>query len=243
MTQDIVDAELVEEPGTDLAVPPPPTSLFKTDDPVEVVERASKVADALKGVLVKQGLTQDIQGKQYVRVEGWQTLGSMLGITSVCEWTKPVDGGWEARVTAQTMAGQVIGAADAQCLHSEKGKQKWEDYAIRSMAQTRATSKALRSVLAFVVTLAGYEATPAEEMPGGSQQPPAAPVAPLPAIPADRVASIMALADEADVGDKLDLALAHQGATSVDTLTAPQAAKVEKWLSKKLDAKTAGVTA
>jgi hypothetical protein len=33
------------------------------------------------------------------------------------------------------------------------------------MAQTRATSKALRQPLGFVVTLAGFNATPAEEMP------------------------------------------------------------------------------
>ncbi len=78
---------------------------------------------------------------------------------------------------------------------------------------------------------------------GAARAPAAPPAAPLPAIPADRVASIMALADEAAVVDKLDLALAHQGASSVDTLTAPQADKVEDWLSKKLDAKTAGVTA
>jgi len=34
------------------------------------------------------------------------------------------------------------------------------------MAQTRACAKALRNVLAWVVVLAGYRATPAEEMQG-----------------------------------------------------------------------------
>jgi hypothetical protein len=33
------------------------------------------------------------------------------------------------------------------------------------MAQTRAMAKALRSVLGFIVVLAGYQATPADEMP------------------------------------------------------------------------------
>lgn len=37
-------------------------------------------------------------------------------------------------------------------------------FQLRSMAQTRACAKALRNVLAFVPVLAGYEATPAEEM-------------------------------------------------------------------------------
>ena len=40
-----------------------------------------------------------------------------------------------------------------------------DDYALRSMAQTRAVSKALRLPLGFIVALAGYEATPADEMP------------------------------------------------------------------------------
>jgi hypothetical protein len=73
--------------------------------------------------------------------------------------------GWEARVEARTLAGQVVGAAEAECLRTEKTWSSRDDYALRSMAQTRAVSKALRGPLGFVVTLAGYEATPAEEMP------------------------------------------------------------------------------
>lgn len=38
-------------------------------------------------------------------------------------------------------------------------------FQLRSMAQTRACAKALRNVLAWVVMLAGYKTTPAEEMP------------------------------------------------------------------------------
>jgi hypothetical protein len=37
------------------------------------------------------------------------------------------------------------------------------------MAQTRACAKALRNVLAWVVVLAGYAPTPAEEMESGEQ--------------------------------------------------------------------------
>ena len=42
---------------------------------------------------------------------------------------------------------------------------KADEYAVRSMAQTRAASKALRMPLGFVMTLGGYEATPEGEMP------------------------------------------------------------------------------
>jgi hypothetical protein len=92
----------------------------------------------------------------------------MLGVFPVVEWTRPVADGWEARVEARTLAGQVVGAAEAECLRTEKQWKSRDDYALRSMAQTRAVSKALRGPLGFVVTLAGFEATPAEEMNGES---------------------------------------------------------------------------
>lgn len=169
---EVIDAETVEE-GAEL-VPhqeaQPPTTLFRTDDPMEVVEKASRVADALKLVLTKQGMVQNIQGRPHVRVEGWQTLGSMLGVVPVVVWTRETEDGWEARVEARTLDGRVVGAAEAMCTRKEKTWAKRDPYALRSMAQTRATSKALRGPLGFVVTLAGYEATPAEEMPSDGSQ-------------------------------------------------------------------------
>lgn len=158
---EVVDAEVV---GTDLEATDHSSTLFRTDNPVEVLERATQTADALASVLKSRNLTTKIQGKDHVNVEGWQTLGSMLGVTPVCVWTRPLDNGWEARVEAQTLDGRVVGAAEAMCTRSEKMWGKRDDYALRSMAQTRATSKALASPLRFVITLAGYEGTPAEEM-------------------------------------------------------------------------------
>jgi hypothetical protein len=128
------------------------------------VTKATAVADALADVLEAKRLYSDIKGKKYVRVEGWTMLGSMLGVFPVCLWTKPIEGGWEARVEARTLAGQVVGAAEASCLRGEANWKSRDDFALRSMAQTRATAKALRLPLGFVVALAGYEATPAEEM-------------------------------------------------------------------------------
>jgi len=67
-------------------------------------------------------------------------------------------------VEARTLGGQVVGAAEAECLRDERNWSDRDDFALRSMAQTRATSKALRLPLGFVVTMAGYDATPLEEM-------------------------------------------------------------------------------
>ena len=45
-------------------------------------------------------------------------------------------------------------------------------FQLRSMAQTRACAKALRNVLAWVVVLAGYRPTPAEELDGKTTEEP-----------------------------------------------------------------------
>ena len=172
----VVDAEVVTEPeapGAELAPTasgPAPTTLFRTDDPSEVLSRATEAANALSGAIKEKGLAVKVQGKDHITVEGWQTLGAMLGITAVCVWSRPVEKGWEARVEARTLDGRVVGAAEAECLRAESRWSRADDYAIRSMAQTRATSKALGSVLRFVVTLAGYSGTPAEEMPADHPQ-------------------------------------------------------------------------
>jgi hypothetical protein len=58
------------------------------------------------------------------------------------------------------------------CTRSEGKWRTAGDYAIRSMAQTRAVSKALRLPLGFIMQLAGYSATPAEEIAADEQPEP-----------------------------------------------------------------------
>lgn len=129
-------------------------------------ERAVILADVIK----RQHLFVTISGRDHVLVEGWTFLGSMVGLFPTVVWSRPVFGadgviiGAEARVEVVSASGQLRGSAEASCLYEERS---WGDrpfYALRSMAQTRATSKALRLPLGFVMVLAGYEATPAEEM-------------------------------------------------------------------------------
>lgn len=142
-------------------------NLFATSDPTEVIVKATAVAEALATVLEQRKLYTLIKNRKHVRVEGWTLLGAMLGVFPRTEWTHRVEGGWEARVEAVTRSGEVVGAGEMECLKSEKTWGDRDDYALRSMAQTRATSKALKGPLSFVVTLAGFDATPAEEVPGG----------------------------------------------------------------------------
>ena len=156
------ELEIIEN-GRNVA-PAQPTTLFRTDQPDEIVARATDVANVLGKVVKRKKLTVSIQGRDHVKVEGWCLLGTMLGVFPICVWTRKTDDGWEARVEARTLAGQVVGAAEASCTRGERTWANRDDYALRSMAQTRATSKALRQPLGFVMTLAGFDATPAEEM-------------------------------------------------------------------------------
>lgn len=161
-----IEAEVVPQSQALAIRPEQPVQpgLFGTTQPAEVIAKASEVATALKDVVKKQGLVSTISGKEYPRCEAWTLLGTMLGVFPVMCWTRKVEGGWEARVEARTKDGAVVGAAEAECLRSEKNWGNRDDFALRSMAQTRATAKALRMPLGFVMTLAGYEVTPAEEM-------------------------------------------------------------------------------
>lgn len=157
-------------------IPAAPITLFGTDDPEGVIARASVVATALAGVVKRRQLSKRIGQSDHVFVEGWTLLGSMLGVFAEVEWSRPVEGStfeaWEARAVARTLSGRTVGAAEAMCSRSESKWAKSDEYAIRSMAQTRAVSKALRLPLGFIMELAGYSATPAEEMPNlGTDKP------------------------------------------------------------------------
>lgn len=70
------------------------------------------------------------------------------------------------------MSGQIVGAAVARCLREERNWKSRDEFALLSMAQTRATAKALRLPLGFVMSLAGFDATPAEEMPKADEPAP-----------------------------------------------------------------------
>jgi hypothetical protein len=87
------------------------------------------------------------------------------------------------------------------CLRSETRWVNADDYALRSMAETRARSKALRGPLEFVVSLAGFMTTPAEEMPQGPPPPTSDQFAEL-----KRMAEDLRTNPDADLVDKARLA-------------------------------------
>lgn len=179
---------LPNEQVQDLAPADSPT-LWGTSDPTVVIERATAVSKALMGVVRSQNLSVRLRmgGKEseYLLIEAWTMLGSMVGVFPRVEWTRAIkeDGksiGWEARVEAVTRSGAVVGAAESMCTRDESTTKRdgsvvhrWahaDEHALRSMAQTRASSKALATCLRFVAVLAGFAGTPAEEMPRDGQE-------------------------------------------------------------------------
>ena len=145
-------------------------TVFGTDSPQGIVERTTEIAQALGGALKQLNLTTQIQGREYVLAEGWAYLGAMLGVFPHVQRVEPIrvdDAvvGYEATVDLVTKAGEIVGGGSAICTRNEKAWGDRDGYALMSMAQTRATGKAFRLTFGFVMKAAGYEATPAEEMP------------------------------------------------------------------------------
>lgn len=147
-----------------------PMQLLGGETAMEKLAQAQEMATALSDFVKQKKLFTAIGGKRHVHYEAWTTLGAMLGVFPFVEWTRPVENGWEARVVVKTLSGAEVGASEAECLSTEQNWKGRDDYALRSMAQTRAASKALRMPLGFIMTLAGFDATPAAEMISKQQE-------------------------------------------------------------------------
>lgn len=139
--------------------------------PEAAVDYASRCARLLKNVVRSAGLSKKFSrdGREYLMHEAWQTIGRFYHAQAEIEWSRRVvDGykciGWEARAVVRADDGRIISAAESMCCRDEDAWKARPEYAIRSMAQTRAAAKALRQAFSWVAVLAGYAPTPAEEM-------------------------------------------------------------------------------
>ena len=151
------------------------------------------LAKDLANFIKENKLTTSVQGKEFVNVEGWQYAGSRLGIVPIVDhvinMSTDSEIKYQAKVTLFDLRSQhTVGAGFAICSNKEQGKKFYQEFAIASMAQTRAIGKAYRNILAWIIRAAGYEPTPAEEMeyggnmPEARQQPTATEPAPMKAV-------------------------------------------------------------
>jgi len=161
--------------------------------PDTVLAEAALVSKALARYAEEHGLYKKIGASKHLQVEGWQMCGAMYRVTTRSVETRLLDmgngvRGFESVAEAVYVpTGTVIGRADAMCLSDEENwglrpKYEWIDgkktqvalvpvplQQLRSMAQTRAQSKALASIFKWVAKIGGFSGTPAEEMTGHEQ--------------------------------------------------------------------------
>lgn len=139
--------------------------------PEIVLAEAQKAAASLRKVIQGKPKPVTINGETYLEFEDWQTVGRFYGYTAGSEGQPEfveLGGarGFKATAVAIDSRGVVRSRATAYCMDDEDRWGKAPTYQLASMAQTRANAKALRNVLSWVTVLAGYKATPAEEMDG-----------------------------------------------------------------------------
>ena len=161
----------------------PDYAILNPDVPMSAkVGVATNVANTLAPLVRSQGLTvkglnRSNKEAEYVTVEGWEVLGTFLGIVPVTTIIDEIKNdkdrivGYKARATLyqnpiiendEIVGGTVIARAEATA--DKSGFQK-DLFAIASMAQTRALGKSYRMGLSWIMKMAGFEGTFAEDMP------------------------------------------------------------------------------
>ena len=186
--EEVKNEEQVEAPAEVAVKKNPQTTLpdyaiLNPEIPMSAkVNVATNVANTLaplvrsQGLVVK-GLNRSNKEAEYVMVEGWEVLGTFLGIVPVTSIIEDITNdkgrivGYKARATLyqnpviendEIVGGTVIARAEAQ---ADKSGFQRDLFAIASMAQTRALGKAYRMGLSWIMKMAGFEGTFAEDMP------------------------------------------------------------------------------
>ena len=138
--------------------------------PAKLLQDGKRAAEALVKVVKQNGWAVSIQDHDYLQFEAWQTVAKFYGCSVKTVETSHVEyggvEGFESKSVVIDSTGREIGGAEGLCMADEQNWKGKPLYAIKSMAQTRSGAKALRQVFSWVVVLAGYKATPVEEMDG-----------------------------------------------------------------------------
>ena len=144
--------------------------------PADRIKFAQGAAKDLMKIVKEQKLSRNFGGKKdHLYYEAWNTIAEFYGYALGAEDSQPIG---EASEKGQYMGftakgyvrrksdGMILATAESSCMRDEANWKNKANYQLRSMAQTRAASKAARMLLSWVVVLAGYHPTPAEEMDG-----------------------------------------------------------------------------
>ena len=146
--------------------------------------QSTNIAGLCKDIVLKSAV--DIEGRKYVKVEGWMSIAvahgciatiksvevTPTGTLAVAEIRRQSDGailttaeGFVGTDEPVWYGGEIERFNKYKNIREKKTLVKRPEYAIRAMAQTRAVSRACRTAFAHVVVLmnSGLETVPAEE--------------------------------------------------------------------------------
>lgn len=159
-----------DEPRTALSVVEA-TSFQLAADPVEALETAERLVKHMAAKCTGPKYIAQISGRDYPKVDWWTTVGMALGIFPSVISNRRLDreGITYEAVVEVHWKGRTITRAESICSSEEPRWKTADEYAVKSMAATRATGKAFRLGLSGLAVMAGLEPTPAEEMDGVRQ--------------------------------------------------------------------------
>ena len=147
-------------------------STFPLREPEAIIAEASKRAKALKDMVLKTKTSIMIGNQEHLNIEAWTTIADFYSCKVQAGDAQPLEvfgvKGFKAHANVvHIKSGTIVSSAEAFCLQDEEIWGEKPLFQLASMAQTRAASKACSLAFRWVVVLAGYVATPAEEMLSG----------------------------------------------------------------------------
>jgi hypothetical protein len=161
----------------------------KPNTNIALYRGATDAANVCRTLVEKTAV--EIQGRRYVKVEGWTSIAVANGCIASIRSVDKVPGGIRAIAELRRISdGIVLSEADGFVGEDEptwyggvvkrvKSNREYEhvlprraDYAIRAMAQTRAISRVCRTAFSHVVVMmeAGLSTVPYEEVGGGEDE-------------------------------------------------------------------------
>lgn len=167
---DVID--IVKTETAELTAPRIKQSNFLALTGEEKIDYAYKIASKLNKVIVDCGMytcfgrKDDPNAPKYVNIEGWNTLGALIGVKPIeVKVYEEKPGRWMAQVSLlDRSTGEILSTASAICDHNESTKQRFTPNQLRSLAITRAAGKAYRIAFSWIMSMTNFKPTPAEEM-------------------------------------------------------------------------------
>lgn len=127
------------------------------------IQQAKDIASELVSIMEERKLYKIIKNKKgeekkWPYVQAWTTMGAMLGVTAIEKYSNTTDSGIESFVELRRINdGVIVGGASGFCSNQEEYKTGHDTYSLRSMATTRATSKAFRLSFEWILALTDFQ--------------------------------------------------------------------------------------